>query len=346
MSYNEGYVRNNIIRYLGNKRKLLSHIKDSIQQTGVAEGTFIDLFAGSGVVGKLAKSMGYRVIANDLEKYSEILNKNALSFNKKPVTDKEFDRINSLPTLSDGYMYMNYSPIGGRWFYTEENAQIIDTVREYCESLSDDKKIAVISSLLYRASIHSNTSGQFRAFHNGWGGSTKTNIKEITARIILTNPIYFDNGLENLVFCEDANTLAKNISGDIVYLDPPYNEHVYGSFYHILNTITLWDRPVVGLVTEKKRKAGLRKDVIKSQYNMQSQALASLDNLLLNIKARFIILSYSDQGHVSSEEMKRLVNQYGKNTWKEIPYRMYSSSKTRVSQNKRPHEYLITIQKG
>ncbi len=60
------YLFNQLIPYIGNKRKLLKLIHRAIQQTSQEEGTFVDFFAGSGVVSRMAKLLGYRVICQRL----------------------------------------------------------------------------------------------------------------------------------------------------------------------------------------------------------------------------------------------------------------------------------------
>ena len=72
------------------------------------------------------------------------------------------------------------------------------------------------------------------------------------------------------IFNRDAVQLSeelKDIEFDITYLDPPYNQHQYGSNYHLLNTIALNDKPPVNkdiIINDKKvNKSAIRKDWIK-----------------------------------------------------------------------------------
>ena len=69
------YLKDQIITYIGNKRKILPFIERSLNQIGLKDYHFLDLFSGSGIVSRLAKVHGAKMItANDLEKYSQILN--------------------------------------------------------------------------------------------------------------------------------------------------------------------------------------------------------------------------------------------------------------------------------
>ena len=102
---------------------------------------------------------------------------------------------------------------------------------------------------MYSVSYVSNTSGVFKGFHKGWGGSNGTAQYRICSDIKLRPAIIYDNGQENISSRQDAGLLVDDLSEllgdvpDIVYLDPPYNQHPYGSNYHVLNSIVLWDKP-------------------------------------------------------------------------------------------------------
>ena len=80
------YLFNQLIPYIGNKRKLLGLIQRAVRQTTVRPGdSFVDFFAGSGVVSRWAKLLGYRVIANDWEPYAQIINQCYIACNRPPA---------------------------------------------------------------------------------------------------------------------------------------------------------------------------------------------------------------------------------------------------------------------
>ena len=66
------------MNYIGSKYKLSSWIKESIRDVvkKIDDKTFCDLFAGTGIVGRAFKKDVKKVIANDIEYYSYVLNKN------------------------------------------------------------------------------------------------------------------------------------------------------------------------------------------------------------------------------------------------------------------------------
>ena len=136
-----------------------------------------------------------------------------------------------------------------------KNGLKIDAMRELISNWVDNDMISdtefsyIMASFMYSVSYVSNTSGVFKGFHKGWGGSNGTAQYRICSDIKLRPAIIYDNGQDNISSREDAGLLVDNLSEllgdvpDIVYLDPPYNQHPYGSNYHVLNSIVLWDKP-------------------------------------------------------------------------------------------------------
>jgi adenine-specific DNA-methyltransferase len=67
------------MNYIGSKYRLSSFIKEtvcSIVGHNLSYMILCDLFAGTGIVGRLFKKEVKRVISNDIEYYSYVLNKN------------------------------------------------------------------------------------------------------------------------------------------------------------------------------------------------------------------------------------------------------------------------------
>lgn len=287
-------------------------------------GTFVDYFAGSGVVSRLAKWLGFQVVSNDWEPYTRAINGAYISCNRAPAfaslrgVRAVFDQLNGLAPF-DGYISRHlcprndrsYDPAIERLFFTRRNGGRIDAMREQIEAwggqglLDEAERAFLLAPLLYGASYVSNTSGVFKGFHRGWGGATGTALYRILSEIHLTPPRTVDNGQENWVTTFDAIDLAERLDQfvarcDIAYLDPPYNQHPYGANYHVLNTIALWDHPPVSpQITGLGDKSAIRKDwrtERRSAYNYRAEALAALERLLDAVRSRFILISYSTDG--------------------------------------------------
>jgi adenine-specific DNA-methyltransferase len=202
-----------------------------------------------------------------------------------------------------------------------------DDVQRTCCGAGDPRRLQekhlLLALLLYSSATHTNTSGVFKAYHKGFGGHNKDALTRILAPIRISPPVLCDSAFEPMVFMQDANRLVRGrelggMEFDVVYLDPPYNQHQYGSNYHLLNTIARWDRPPVNM-TEMKNdrlvdKAGIRKDWVetRSAYCSRRLAPAVFRDLLEGIRARHILVSYSTEGIIPFEQLYDICGTMGR----------------------------------
>ncbi len=361
------FVFNQLIPYIGNKRKLLGLIEQALPVAARAHGkTFLDLFAGSGVVSRYAKSLGYQVLSNDWEPYARVINGCYIGTNRAPRFKKlggyeaALGSLNDLRPCSDWVTKhlcprsdTHFDVSRDRMFYMRKNGRRIDAIRnailDWKESglITEHEEICLLAPLLYQACYNSNTSGVFKAFHNGWGGRTGTALYRIAGDLTLSPAVFCDNGLRNKVFCEDAQKLARRLSGsavDVAYLDPPYNQHPYGSNYHVLNSIALWDKPVVGTTIAHGNKSAIRTDwrsQRRSAYNYAKEASRAYQQLLDTLNARFILTSYSTDGSIPLDELLRANTQRGQTTLVMRGYKRYRVSSQRFSEKPMNVEFII-----
>lgn len=372
------YLFNQLFPYIGNKRKLLPLIFEAILKTGITEGLFVDFFSGSGVVSRLAKKNGFRIISNDWEPYSFFYNHAYIEQNKYPLFEKlgglerVYACLNSLEGVH-GYISENYCPWDDknpdikreRMFFTHKNGMKIDAMREKIfewektEKINLSEKSILLSSFIYSVSYVSNTSGVFKGFHNGWGGKTGTALYRILSDVKLIPPVLFDNKLKNQVYQTDSQILAENLSNsgkekiNIAYLDPPYNQHPYGSNYHILNTIALWDKPEINksiLVDgKKKNKSAIRTDwrhERRSKYNYKHEATNALEKLVKTINSDYVLLSYSTDGHMNLQDVLEIFAGNGKLSMVSKPYKRYRVSTPRMSDKPYNVETVLILDKN
>jgi len=267
------YLKEQIIAYIGNKRRLLGLIDTAVSQAcpGAGEGlSFLDAFSGSGIVSRYARLKGFDLHTNDWEYYSYVINHAFLTHSEQDISalfggiekrEALFESLNSLsdPDAEEEYIARYYAPRSRnidevdhtqeRLFYTRDNALRIDRIRNRIEALYPRKESAenlfLVALLLYQAATHTNTSGVFKACHKGFGGHGKDALKRILQPITLQMPPLVESEGQIRIYQKDINELIRSgATGhlDIAYLDPPYNQHQYGSNYHMLNTIALWDR--------------------------------------------------------------------------------------------------------
>ena len=359
---NEKYLTEQIITYLGNKRKLLDNIANEVQsilnEMEVEKAVICDLFSGSGVVSRKLKQYATRLYANDLEQYSYIINDCYLT-NKEDFNEdfynQLYEKIQS-KGLIEGVIAQNYVPQddndikeGERVFYTHENAMIIDTIRAAIDEVPESYKKYFLGPLLYEASVHANTSGVFKGFYKSktknvgkFGGEGENALERIKGKIELKKPVFSDNDAQITLFKEDANILVKHLQNiDITYIDPPYNQHPYGSNYFMLNTII--DNKLGNNISTV---AGIPDDWNKSAYNKKNEALKSFEELVKDIDSKYLIISYNNEGFISLEEMQNMLSKYGDLTTKEIDYIAFRGSRNLKERNIHTTEYLFILKKS
>jgi adenine-specific DNA-methyltransferase len=363
------YVTDQLIPYIGNKRKLLNLIHRAVESTGVRSGSFFDPFTGSTVVARFAKTLGFRVFANDWEPYSYYIARSGISNNRQPSfkalggLDAAVTALNNLDPVH-GYIASNYCPQDDekydpdteRMFYTQENGRRIDAMRERIAIWSDsgmidaDEESVLLSTLIFQSAYCSNTSGVFKGFHRGWGGATKTAWYRIRSTLTLKPMTFWDNGLSNITFRQDAESLVEEVRCDIAYLDPPYNQHQYGSNYHMLNTIALWDKPEVSPSWNHRQpgngKAAIREDWRtdrRSPYCYKASAKDAFSRLVQGLQARFILVSYSTDGLISLDDLLKTLSERGKLTAVTQRYKRYRVSSQRPSAKSHNVEFVAIV---
>ena len=365
----EEYVFSQLIPYIGNKRKLLDIIHQAIKLTNIENGTFVDLFSGSSVVSRFAKKLGFRVLSNDWEPYSEQIAIGTVVLNETPKfenfsgVENVFDLLNNVVPVED-YVSKHLCPTDDekldhekdRLFFMRKNGMKIDAMRELISKWVEEHKISqnefsyLMASLLYSVSYVSNTSGVFKGFHRGWGGSNGTAQYRICSDISLKPPILFNNDQDNISIREDAGVLVNRLTEilgkipDIIYLDPPYNQHPYGSNYHVLNSITLWDKPDFPEKITRGTKSAIRLDwrtKRKSAYNSRPKAVQEFQELIDNISSKFILTSYSTEGNIPLNDMMKILGSKGTLRVVKREYVRYRVSPTRLSPKPRNVEFVV-----
>lgn len=359
------FLEEQILTYIGNKRALLNDIGNELniicQELNKKKLVTLDMFSGSGIVARYLKQYSSCVYVNDLETYSRIINECYLS------NELDFDKNLYLKYLQNilekakanpihGIIRNNYSPIddkniisSDRVFYTNDNAVFIDSVRYYIDSVVPKKyRKYFLARLLIEASIHVNTAGVFKGFYKDkntgvgkFGGSGENALIRIKGKFDMSPPILSNFQTDFKVYQKDANELAKMIKGiDVAYLDPPYNQHPYGSNYFMLNIIALnaINSPVSNV-------SGIPNNWNRSAYNKKRVALLSLENVVSSLDAKYFIISYNNEGFISLDEMKSMLCKHGKLKVVANEYNTFRGSRNLNNRSLKTVEYLFVLKK-
>lgn len=364
LDFNSQYFIKHLITYIGNKRKLLPFINEAIlkvkSELGKDKITALDGFAGSGVVSRLLKYHTTKLYSNDFESYSETVNRayltnsSQIDFNRLNKAIEQLNKNKLEPTKSDYFITNNYSPKddnkikhGERVFFTNKNAQIIDNMRYMIEhDIDDDLKTYCLAQLIIKASIHNNTSGVFKGFHKKdgighFGGVGENALSRIKKEITLDMPIFADAENDTTVYCEDTNVLVKRLEQvDLAYFDPPYNQHPYGSNYFMLNIIN-GGKPI----PIQNGVSGIAEDWQRSDYNKTLPAEKAIDDLINNTNAKYIIISYNDEGIIPFAKFENIVKRHGEWEILEQEYNTYRGSRNLRNRTNKVRELLWVIKK-
>lgn len=342
------------MRYYGAKNKLLSFIEGVVSSTELnSSSKFVDLFAGTCSVGKHFKKLGFTVISNDILEFSFALSKTYIELNKEPQFKKLkaflkikdntniIDYLNKTKDYRKDFIYNNYSPFGGRKYFSEINASKIDTFRYLVEEWKNRDKINqleyyyLITAILKAVNLVSNVSGTYAAYLKTWDPRALKEIFLQPVDIILSPN-------KNKAFKEDANVIINRLKPDILYLDPPYNSRQYASNYFILELIAngwYYEDPLIYGKTGMVEYSHL-----KSKYSSKAEALNSLEDLIRKAKkSKHIILSYNNEGIIEISDIERTLSSLGKIELFTENHKRYRSTNQTVEDANITQEYLFYV---
>lgn len=349
------------MNYIGSKLKLLHFLEESINSVVKEKHyKFSDLFAWTWIVGRYFKERWHPVIANDMQYYSYALNRNYIwnhtdlhflwlvelipEILSTDITERKLLVLDYLQNLEwiKWFIYENYSPTGSknkeheRMYFTDENALLCDAIRQKIElwktenKVTNDEYFFLLASLLEAIDKVANTASVYGAFLKKF---KKSSLKTL----LLVPANYFNDEYEHTVYNQDIIEVAKSTSHDVVYLDPPYNERQYSANYHVLETIAKYDNPAI------RWKTGMRDySKQKSNYCRKSEVTKSFKELIENLDAKYIFLSYNDEWLMTLDEIRDIMSSRWEYWVFEKKYQRFKADKTENRNHKQDSviEYL------
>lgn len=342
------------LNYIGSKFQLIDWLTTNIlKMTGwesFADKTVADLFAGTGVVSHHFRGCNATVISNDAELYSSIITK---AFTRSVFTSRCKELLAALQGELDagegrkiGFITKHYSPYGTseRKFFTVDNAQRIDYLRERVEELrsdiTEDEYTFLLASIIISADAVSNVPAVYGCFLKEFKAKAT---KALVLQPIHTMEVEAPAGSRTYnsdVLNED---FLKSFEADCVYLDPPYNERQYSKNYFPLNIIA---KTPQALESEGalKGKTGIPADCFISPFCRKGATVeGALDTLFRGLNAHWIFMSYNSESIVPRDKVLEIMGRYGTAAVVERDYKRFKSFE--YNKDVEIKEYLFCLEK-
>lgn len=283
-----------MIKYLGSKRALMPVLETLFAASGAS--TAVDLFTGSTRVAAAMKQAGMFVTAVDTASYSEVFSKTFIELDAKQANLAELNEavsyLNALPGLT-GYFTEVFCEKAR--FFQIFNGERIDAIRNAIESAykSSWMYYPLLSSLLIAADKVDSTTGVQMAYLKTWSRRSFMNLELKVPDLI--------EGKGQSVKSNALEAVDSIGSVDLAYLDPPYNQHRYFGNYHIWETLVRWDNPDYYGIANKRLDA--RDPSNKSAFNSKLTMPSALRELISNLDAKTLILSYNNESWLSRRDL-------------------------------------------
>lgn len=293
-----------VVKYLGSKRRLLDLIVGACGSGSARPGTAVDLFSGTARVGMALKRAGWRVLSNDHTAFAHALATAHVQADPERVAGRAAPLIERLNALAPEPGYITRTLCEQARYFRPENGARIDAVRAGIAALrvDDELRAVLLTSLIEAADRVDSTAGVQMAYLKGWAPRAANPL-----RLRLPEMVARPASGGSRAFRLDALVAARTLTGDVAYLDPPYNQHSYLSNYHIWETLALGDEPEVFGKACKRVDCRTR----KSPFNSRPGIGAAVRSVLDSLDAGTVVLSFSDEGRLGRGELTAMLEQRG-----------------------------------
>jgi len=291
-----------MIKYLGSKRVLVPLITEVVG-TVAPGGTVVDLFSGTARVGHGLKRAGHRVRSNDINRYAATLARCYVGADTDRLDEVAawVDRLNAMEGRP-GYFTRTFCEASR--FFQPKNGARVDAIRDALAAAGLDPELEAILlvSLMEAADRVDSTTGVQMAYLKNWARRSFNDLSLRVPRLVSQAA-----GGKSTVTCLDALDAARALTGDVGYMDPPYNQHKYVGNYHIWETLVRWDAP------ETYGKACKRVDCKerKSPFNSKRRIHDAMRTIVNDLDVGVLVVSFSDEGYISRDEMVEILSTRG-----------------------------------
>jgi len=346
------------VKYIGSKFNLLEPILNIVNKYVELEPnrrpSLIDAFTGTTRVAQAFRQEGWDTQTSDLSWASECYAQTFLQLNNNHHLNTIIDDLNKTVPKT-GWLTKYYcdarTPDGNVVrVWQPENGKKADAIRDSIElrgkKLSKQEKATLITALIFGLDKVDNTVGIQQAYLKTWCTRSYNKLS-----LKLPQVVSMSCPPKSKHYVGDS-LLINYDQADVAYIDPPYSGHTYFSYYHIWDSISRWDKPEVGLKTNRRidrvTASDEYDDSMASPWNSKVHALEAFTKLFTRLPARYLLISYSNESLVPIKDLIDLSRKFGKIVVQEIDYKRNIMSQIGNGEigKKRNKEYLILIKKN
>lgn len=293
-----------MIKYIGSKRALLGHVTATVAAALPDGGTVCDLFSGSSRVGHALKKQGFRVWSNDHNAYAHVLAAAYVQADRERWLEKAEAVLAELRTVTPKAGWFTKAFCEDARFFHPDNGARVDAMRDRIAAMGLEPELEAIAlvSLMEAADRVDSTAGLQMAYMKSWASRA---LKPLELRMPDVLPGVAGGACR--ATRADAVALAPEVEADLVYLDPPYNQHSYLGNYHCWESLVLWDKPETYGVANKRVDVKTR----KSAFNSRPGIGPALQAVIEGLKAPNLVVSFNDEGYLSREQLVEMLSARG-----------------------------------
>lgn len=292
-----------MIKYIGSKRVLVPAIVSLVRSLPDAR-TVLDLFSGTSRVGHALKAAGYRVTANDHNAYAATLARCYVQADREDVLRDAEKLVREFNALRGSAGYFTETFCVRSRFFQPKNGERVDAIRDEIarKGLSPELEAVMLVSLMEAADRVDSTTGVQMAYLKEWAPRAFNDIELRVPEVLPRSRHGKGTAMQR-----EAIDAARDVEVDVAYVDPPYNQHKYLGNYHVWESLVLWDKPEVYGTACKRIDCRERGSI----FNSKPQFAAAFSSLISAIRAKWIIVSFNNEGYLAREDAERLLGTRG-----------------------------------
>jgi adenine-specific DNA-methyltransferase len=300
-----------VIKYIGSKRLLVPRILELVRRLPAVHSV-LDLFSGTSRVGHALKAAGHQVTANDHTTYAHTLAQCYVAADRRALASRAEALLSELSRVPGRPGYFTKTFCEDARYLQPHNGERVDAMRERIAELALEPTLeaVLLTALMEAADRVDSTCGLQMAYLKKWSARSYNQL-ELRLPALLAG--------HGTAWCMDAVAAAGRAAFDLAYVDPPYNQHRYLGNYHVWESLVRWDKPEVYGTANKRIDCRS----YKSAFNSKRQIHTALRDVLAALDARYVLVSFNNEGYLGFEELRELLSSRGEVASVEVDYKRY-----------------------